>query len=183
MSGVPRTEDGMSTLTVLGIVPLVGALLIGLVPRGRDLLVKQLALLTSLVVLVITIGMCADYAPGGARFQFTEVHDWVPAFGVQYAVGVDGIALVLIALIAVLVPVVLLASWYDADPHASTVAAPAHAGRAGGAAVGAGAAGHEGAGTGGSVALLERTEEGDDTRRPRAPRPRRRPAASRPSSS
>ena len=103
-------------LTVLGIVPLVGALVIAVLPAGRDLLVKQVALLTSLVVLALTIVMCAAFDPGGDRFQFVQAYDWIPAFGVQYAVGADGIALVLIALIAVLVPVVLLASWDDADP-------------------------------------------------------------------
>jgi NADH-quinone oxidoreductase subunit M len=103
-------------LTVLGIVPLVGALLIAAVPRGRDELVKQVALATSLVVLVLTIVMCAAFEPNGDRFQFVQEHDWIPQFGVQYAVGADGIALVLIALVAVLVPVVLLASWDDADP-------------------------------------------------------------------
>ncbi len=104
-------------LTVLGLVPLAGALVVVLLPRGRDLLAKQVALLTSLVVLALTIVMCAQFDPQGDRFQFQQAHDWIPAFGVQYAVGVDGIALVLIALIAVLVPVVVLASWYDADPQ------------------------------------------------------------------
>ena len=46
-------------------------------------------------------------------FQFTEMHEWIPQFGVSYAVGVDGIALVLIALAAVLTPVCILASWHD----------------------------------------------------------------------
>jgi NADH-quinone oxidoreductase subunit M len=105
-------------LTILGLVPLAGALLVTLLPRGRDLLAKQVALGTSLLVLVLTIAMCAAFEPAGDRFQFVQAHDWIPAFGVQYAVGVDGIALVLIALTAVLVPVVVLASWYDADPHA-----------------------------------------------------------------
>ena len=135
--------SGISTLTVLGIIPLVGAAVIGVVPRGRDALVKQVALLTSVVVLAVTIGMCAAFVPNGARFQFTEVHAWIPAFGAQYAVGVDGIALVLIALVAVLVPVVLLASWYDADPVVEVAAART--------VVPARVAG------GGSVAVLERS--------------------------
>jgi NADH-quinone oxidoreductase subunit M len=105
-------------LTILGLVPLVGALVVALLPRGRDLLAKQVALVTSLVVLALTIAMCAAFDPAGDRFQFEQAYDWIPAFGVQYAVGVDGIALVLIALVAVLVPVVVLSSWYDADPHA-----------------------------------------------------------------
>jgi NADH-quinone oxidoreductase subunit M len=109
-------------LTILGIVPLVGAAVVALLPRGRDLLAKQVALATSLVVLALTIVMSAAFDPAGDRFQFTQAHDWIPAFGVQYAVGVDGIALVLIALTAVLVPVVLLASWYDADPGAESSA-------------------------------------------------------------
>ena len=109
-------------LTVLGVVPLVGAAVIALLPRGKDALVKLVALLTSLVVLALTVVMCAQFDPAGDRFQFTQAYDWIPAFGVQYAVGVDGIALVLIALIAVLVPVVLLASWYDADPGAARTA-------------------------------------------------------------
>jgi NADH-quinone oxidoreductase subunit M len=102
-------------LTVLGVVPLVGAGVVAALPRTRPVLVKQVALLTSLVVLALTIAMCAAFDPDGERFQFAQAHDWIPAFGVQYAVGADGIALVLIALVAVLVPVVLLASWHDAD--------------------------------------------------------------------
>lgn len=103
-------------LTVIGVTPLVGALLIGLVPRGKDAAVKVLALVTSLVVLGEAIAMCAAFEPDGDRYQFVQDHEWIPQFGVSYAVGADGIALVLIALVAVLVPVVLLASWDDADP-------------------------------------------------------------------
>ena len=109
---------GLPWLTVLGLVPLVGALLVAALPSGRDALAKVVALLVSLVVLALTIVMCAVFEPEGDRFQFVQAYDWIPAFGVQYAVGADGIALVLIALIAVLVPVVVLASWYDADPQA-----------------------------------------------------------------
>ena len=102
-------------LTILGIVPLVGALLIGVLPRGRDILVKQVALATTLVVLVLTIAMCLQFDKAGPRFQFVQSYQWIPAFGVRYSVGADGIALVLVALVAVLVPVVLLASWDDVE--------------------------------------------------------------------
>ena len=113
-------------LTILGVVPLVGALLISLLPTGRDLLTKQVALGTSLVVLVLTIVMCAQFdASSGDRFQFAQSYDWIRTFGVHYAVGVDGIALVLIALIAVLVPVVLLASWDDVESLSDGADAPA----------------------------------------------------------
>jgi NADH-quinone oxidoreductase subunit M len=127
-------------LTILGLVPLVGALAVAVLPRGADELVKKTALVFSLVVLGLTIAMCAAFEPGGDRFQFTQAHDWIPAFGVQYAVGADGIALVLIALVAVLVPVVVLSSWHDADPVPASVGGAEMAGTAG-AAGGAGTAG------------------------------------------
>ena len=109
------TSTGTPWLTIIGIVPLLGALLVSLLPKGRDLLAKQVALGTSLVVLGLTVAMCVDFDPDGARFQFSQSHDWIKAFGVHYSVGADGIALVLIALVAVLVPVVLLASWDDVE--------------------------------------------------------------------
>ena len=113
-------------LTVIGAIPLVGALVIAVIPRAgsddkaaraaRDLLAKQVALVASLVTLGMTVAMAVKFSPSGPDFQFVEVHQWIPEFGVHYAVGVDGIALVLIGMTAVLMPVVILASWHDADP-------------------------------------------------------------------
>ena len=53
-----------------------------------------------------------DNKPG---YQFFQKYSWIRAFGVSYEVGVDGIALVLIGLAALLVPVVLIASWNEVD--------------------------------------------------------------------
>jgi NADH-quinone oxidoreductase subunit M len=113
-------------LTVAGAIPLVGALAIALTPgrsapggeadrRARNLLVKRIALVTTLVTLGVTAAMAAQYKTGGPRFQFQQVYQWIPQFGVHYAVGVDGIALVLILMSVVLMPVVVLASWNDVD--------------------------------------------------------------------
>jgi NADH-quinone oxidoreductase subunit M len=113
-------------LTVAGAIPLVGAVAIALTPgrsapgspadrRARDLLVKRIALVFSLITLGVTIAMAVQYKTGGPRFQFTQTYQWIPQFGVHYAVGVDGIALVLILMTVVLMPVVLLASWNDVE--------------------------------------------------------------------
>ncbi len=63
----------------------------------------------------MTIAMATQYAPQGDRFQFTQKTSWIPAFGIHYAVGIDGIALVLILMTAVLWPVVILASWHECE--------------------------------------------------------------------
>jgi len=118
--------NGFPWLTIAGAVPLLGAIVIMLVPglpadsaeadvRARQGLAKYLALAFSLITLVVVIIIAVKFQIGGPNFQFTEVYSWIPAFGVHYAVGVDGIALVLIAMSAVLMPVVILASWNDAE--------------------------------------------------------------------
>jgi NADH-quinone oxidoreductase subunit M len=122
-------------LTVIGAIPLAGALVISIIPTAssddtaalapRDRLTKQIALVTSLVTLGMTIAMAVKFSPNGPAFQFVEIHQWIPQFGVHYAVGVDGIALVLIGMTAVLMPVVILASWHDADPGGHGESAPA----------------------------------------------------------
>jgi NADH-quinone oxidoreductase subunit M len=114
-------------LTVIGAVPLAGALAIAVTPGSsapgseadrvaRRLLVKRLALVFSVITLGLTIAMMVAFKSNGPEFQFTQTYQWIPQFGVHYAVGVDGIGLVLIAMTAVLTPVVVLASWNDADP-------------------------------------------------------------------
>ncbi len=103
-------------LTTLAAVPLVGAASVAALPKGRDLLAKRVALGISLVPLAMIIGLALDFDPHSkAMFQYAETHEWIPQFGVSYAVGVDGIALVLIALAAVLTPVCILASWHDVE--------------------------------------------------------------------
>ena len=130
--------NGFPWLTIAGAVPLAGALVISLIPglpadsaeagrRAREALAKWLALAFSLVTLVIVIVIAVKFQVGGPNYQFTEIYSWIPTFGVHYAVGVDGIALVLIAMSAVLMPVVILASWHDADPASPGGAAPAGA--------------------------------------------------------
>jgi NADH-quinone oxidoreductase subunit M len=102
-------------LTALIAIPALGALLVAFLPKGRDELAKVTALAVTLVVAVLTIVMAIGFDNGGPRFQFTEQHWWIRQFHVHYAVGVDGVALVLILLSAILVPLVVLASWNDAE--------------------------------------------------------------------
>ena len=99
-------------LTAIGAVPLVGAVAVAVVPRERVALAKQVAIAFSLVALALTVGLIANFDTGSAeQFQLVERHEWITQFGISYHVGVDGLALVLIALTTFLVPIVLLASW------------------------------------------------------------------------
>lgn len=105
-------------LTVSIAVPLVGAAVLPLLPSGKSLrsteLPKQAALGVSIVTLVLAAVIGLRFDTGGG-FQFTEEHTWIKSFGAHYALGVDGIGLMLVLLTAILTPVVILASWNDAD--------------------------------------------------------------------
>ncbi|ORM34096.1 NADH-quinone oxidoreductase subunit M [Williamsia sp. 1135] len=102
-------------LTLLWAVPAGGAVLILTLPPRMRPHVKWLALGASLVVLAISVGLAVGFDPGGAQYQFVESRSWIPAFGTKYALGVDGIALALVVLTAVLLPLLLIAGWNDAD--------------------------------------------------------------------
>jgi NADH-quinone oxidoreductase subunit M len=100
-------------LTILAALPLLGAVVTMLVP-GRTDLPKQLAFGVSLVTLALSIVVAAQFHDGGG-YQFVEMHSWIQSFGVHYAVGVDGLGLLLVLLTTILTPVVILASWHDAE--------------------------------------------------------------------
>jgi NADH-quinone oxidoreductase subunit M len=104
-------------ILIAGLIPLVGAVVVGVLPAARVLLAKQLTLLFTLATLGVTIGMCAAFDPDAhERFQFSLSGMWIRSFGASFALGVDGIALVLIALVTVLTPAVVLASWNEQEP-------------------------------------------------------------------
>jgi NADH-quinone oxidoreductase subunit M len=103
-------------LTLLIVVPLVGAVITAALPAGHlARLPKQVALATSVLTLALAVAMSTGYELDGG-FQFTEQHTWIEAFGASYALGVDGLGLLMILLTAVLVPIVIGAAWHDADP-------------------------------------------------------------------
>jgi NADH-quinone oxidoreductase subunit M len=102
---------GWLTLTLL--LPLVGALVTMVVPKTKALLAKQVALAFSLLTLALTIVIAVGYHRNGPA-AYQETHTWIKAFGAHYALGLDGIGLVLLVLTALLTPIVLIASWNDA---------------------------------------------------------------------
>lgn len=101
-------------LSLLIVVPLLGALVVAVLP-SKGGLAKPVALGVSLLTLGIAVAATATSFTRGSeqQFQMVEQHEWIPQFGVSYALGVDGISLALILMALVLTPVCLLAAWND----------------------------------------------------------------------
>jgi len=108
-------------LSILTLLPLVGAAVVAFIPRAKGQLAKVVALSWSLAVLVLSIVMWVAFEAGGDRFQFRESYQWIPTWDARFTFAADGIALVMLMLIAVLVPAVILASWHDVDEEKRSV--------------------------------------------------------------
>lgn len=106
-------NSGVPWLSVLWLLPLVGAGVIAVLPAGMRQLARWMGLGISLAVLAVAAVVTVGFKTGGPTYQFVEQRQWIPTFGAGYTLGVDGIAVVLVALTAILVPLLLLAAWND----------------------------------------------------------------------
>jgi NADH-quinone oxidoreductase subunit M len=102
--------QGFPILTVVTFLPLVGAVLVALLPRS---MARPVALAAALAAWVASLVLVLAYRPetGGAAFQFVQALDWIPLFGIQYKLGVDGLSLVLVLLTTTLMWISILASF------------------------------------------------------------------------
>ena len=97
-------------LTLILLTPLVGAVLVAILP-DRAKLPNWIALLTSLVTLVFTLHLPAHFAWGQQGFQFEINRIWIESPAIFFHVGVDSLSLWLVVLTGILAPVGVLASW------------------------------------------------------------------------
>jgi len=108
--------NGLPLLSVIIWLPVVGALLLLLIGNRdgqRDGLVRNVTLGTSLVTFLASLALWAGFDTSAAApdFQFVERLRWIPAFNVEYYLGIDGISLMLIVLTTFLTPIALLSGW------------------------------------------------------------------------
>ena len=103
----------MIWLTLLMSLPLVGSAAVVALPKNNEKLVKQTALATTVVVMCLTVAMAVGFQRDNVELQFVEKYSWIPSLGINYALGIDGLALVLILMSTILAPVVVLAGWNE----------------------------------------------------------------------
>ncbi len=97
-------------LTALVAVPLIGAAGVALLPAGRVRAVRAVGLVTTLAALALAAWVWARFAPGTSGLEFEERAAWVPAVGIAYHLGLDGLSVSLVALTAFLFPLALAAA-------------------------------------------------------------------------
>ena len=98
-------------LSILALLPAVGALLLIFVKGGAA---KLVALIFALVTVLVAVIVGLAYTPGGGM-QFVEDVVWIAPLGAHYALGLNGIGLTLVILSVVVTPLVIVAAWNDFD--------------------------------------------------------------------
>ena len=91
--------------------PLVGAVLVALVPRERVAWMRTAALAVTLVTFLLSLGVLFNFDAGLASFQQETSLSWIPQWGITYKTGVDGVSLWMFMLTTFLMPLGVLASW------------------------------------------------------------------------
>ncbi len=98
-----------AVLTVLVLVPAVGALVLAAMPRARSDLLKPVALLASVLPAALAVWLLSTFDAGAAGlFQFADRYTWIEGLGVSWHVGVDGLSLFLVVMTALMFPLAIV---------------------------------------------------------------------------
>ncbi|HJM33837.1 MAG: NADH-quinone oxidoreductase subunit M [Candidatus Marinimicrobia bacterium] len=109
MEGIIINSLDFPVLTVITFLPLAGALLILLM--RNNVLIKWIALLTTVATFIVSLPIYTQFDKTTYKMQFVEVHPWIPAWNLNYTVGVDGISVLFIILVTILSTLCVSASW------------------------------------------------------------------------
>ena len=101
-------------LSLLIILPLLGAVMIGFMPRNDDW-TRRITLAFTLLVFAISLPLWYLFDTSSHEMQFVTRVPWIPVFNINYAVGVDGISVLLVLLTTMITPMCVLCSWKAID--------------------------------------------------------------------
>jgi NADH-quinone oxidoreductase subunit M len=99
--------DTLPILTLLVVLPALGAAVVACLPRDEGVL-KTVGAVFSAVVFALAVVLVFDYQADGGGFQFVSEHEWIASFGISWKLGVDGISLFLVGLTGLLFPLAIL---------------------------------------------------------------------------
>ena len=123
VAGQNRVQTNVTRhlLSIIAIGPLAGALTLLLVGRDRGPLLRAIASVTTALVLAVSSRLWFAFEVRGAEWQFTERLDVLPSIGASYALGIDGLSLLLILLTTLLTFIAVLASWATVTTRATGI--------------------------------------------------------------
>jgi NADH-quinone oxidoreductase subunit M len=97
-------------ITVLTVLPVAGA--VATMMYGEKKLARGIGLACGFAALAVAIFLACHFDSGTGALQFEERHAWIPALGIEYRVGVDGLGMLMVLLSAIVVPIGMASSWH-----------------------------------------------------------------------
>jgi NADH-quinone oxidoreductase subunit M len=115
-------DSAFPFLTFLILLPAGAAVVTALVPRSlgernQRLVVETVGLVATVATLALAVTIAVRYQAGNGSYRLVSDHQWAPAIGIGWHLGIDGISLFLVLMSAVLFPLVLLAGRERRDPR------------------------------------------------------------------
>lgn len=98
----------LNTVTFL---PLLGAVVLMMIPRSEDKLVRSWTFLVTIVTFLASIPLFYYFDGSASGMQFETIKPWIPILGASYHIGVDGISILLYMLTTFIMPLTILSSW------------------------------------------------------------------------
>ncbi|MEQ1511442.1 MAG: NADH-quinone oxidoreductase subunit M [Lysobacteraceae bacterium] len=106
---------GTHLLSTLVWLPIIGGALALALGNQRAQIARWLALTVALVTFVLSIPLLTGFDHFTSALQFVEQHEWIPAYGIQYHLGADGLSVALIVLTTLTTALVLIGAWGSID--------------------------------------------------------------------
>ncbi len=100
-----------SLLNIVTFMPLMGAVILMMIPRTEERLIKSWSFLVTTVTFLASIPLFYYFDGNIAAMQFQTNASWIPLLGAHYHVGVDGISILLYSLTAFIMPLAILSSY------------------------------------------------------------------------
>lgn len=98
-------------LTIITFTPLIGAIRILFIKGDNEDKIKKSALINSIITFIFSIHLFFNFDSSTHAFQFVQNIPWIPQFGINYHVGIDGISILLFLLTTFITPICILSSW------------------------------------------------------------------------
>jgi NADH-quinone oxidoreductase subunit M len=102
---------GFNILSIITFIPILGMLIIAIVPNRGEKSARWIALITSLIMLGLSVVLWLNFNSAQGAMQFEEMYRWIPGVNIFYHLGVDGISLPFVFLTCLLMVVSILVSW------------------------------------------------------------------------
>src|SRR5208283_2552208 len=111
MHDIMKNAIGLPILSTVIFLPIIGSFLILLIRRQNESLIKMTALILLIITFLLSFPLLANFDKSTHSMQFVERSEWIPAWNIQYFLGVDGISVLFVVLCALLGILCVLISW------------------------------------------------------------------------